>query len=300
MQNFRIATATDATTCTLILSGEADLAVAAEITDIGVQRCDEPGVTRLVVDLSEVTFIDSTALGALVHLRNVAEAAGKQFHLAHVPTRVQRVLAISGLDQVFTTADDKSESLERRREPGIAARSPMRSRHGESQPLPVAGPTQRAPRSRDPGRLRDLDRRLRAVPLVARKATGMAARARLDARNAAENRRPTSTATRQVSRTRPGCEADASRQHLLNPPRDPHGDDRTFVVLDLRVGRVQQLTRFVRTDQVERFGTEAVMASAEPHRLLRRDSPAYRFRSSTRRRPAISASVMSVRLSSRP
>jgi anti-sigma B factor antagonist len=109
MQKFRIATVPSSPSVrTLVLSGEADLAVAADIIEIGVMSCDEPTMKCLVVDLGAVTFIDSTALGALVHLHNFADAAGKKFRLANVPARVQRVLTISGLDQLLTVVEGES------------------------------------------------------------------------------------------------------------------------------------------------------------------------------------------------
>ncbi len=56
--------------CTLVLSGEADLDFANDIIQLGTLALNE--CTSLVIDLGAVTFMDSTAIGALLQLRNVA------------------------------------------------------------------------------------------------------------------------------------------------------------------------------------------------------------------------------------
>lgn len=101
MENFRIMAVPGEGTCTLVLSGEADLAVADDIIQLGTLSLDDPATHRLVIDLKAVTFIDSTTLGALVRLNNLARGSSRRFELAHVPPRVEQVLAIAGLDHVF-------------------------------------------------------------------------------------------------------------------------------------------------------------------------------------------------------
>jgi anti-sigma B factor antagonist len=101
MSDFKIETVPGESTRTLVLSGELDLATAAEITDRGSAALSDEDTTALVVDLETVTFMDSTAIDALVGLHNEATAAGKQLTLCHIPARVQRLLDITGLNQVF-------------------------------------------------------------------------------------------------------------------------------------------------------------------------------------------------------
>lgn len=55
------------------------------------------GVHSLVVDLSDVTFVDSSGLGLLVSLRQLAEDRGARFALHNVPHRVTRLLELTGL-----------------------------------------------------------------------------------------------------------------------------------------------------------------------------------------------------------
>jgi len=71
------------------------------------------GATGVVVDLSDVTFIDSTALGVLIGgVRRLHEVDGRMALV--VATRpVERVLTITGLERVF--------SIHRTREAAVAA-----------------------------------------------------------------------------------------------------------------------------------------------------------------------------------
>jgi anti-sigma B factor antagonist len=79
-------------------AGELDLHTCSEFQDVLAAARDRRPA-RLVIDLSEVTFIDSTALGVLVVLQR-----GMRRPLDVVVTRPQlrRILVITGLDAVFT------------------------------------------------------------------------------------------------------------------------------------------------------------------------------------------------------
>jgi anti-sigma B factor antagonist len=83
------------------LQGEVDIYTAPRLKERLTELLDA-GVTGLVVDLTDVTFIDSTALGVLIGgVRRLHEVEG---HMALVvATRpVERVLTLTGLDRVFT------------------------------------------------------------------------------------------------------------------------------------------------------------------------------------------------------
>jgi anti-anti-sigma factor len=101
MQNYKIEAVPGDGSCTLFLSGEFDLAAAPELREVGSISLSSPDVEILLVDLGGVTFMDSTAIGALVGLRNTATVAGKHVTLTHIPDRVQRIMDITGLNEVF-------------------------------------------------------------------------------------------------------------------------------------------------------------------------------------------------------
>jgi anti-anti-sigma factor len=60
---------------------------------------------RLVIDLSDVTFMDSSGLGLIVAVHNLQKRHGGVVVLTGPQRVVRRVLAISGLDRVVDVRD---------------------------------------------------------------------------------------------------------------------------------------------------------------------------------------------------
>lgn len=95
--------------CVVKLGGELDLYNAPQIRDALNGACEgSPG--RVVVDLSEVEFIDSTALGVLIEARTRLDNR-RAFLLAAPGLETRRALEISGLDRHFSVHDSVSEAL---------------------------------------------------------------------------------------------------------------------------------------------------------------------------------------------
>ena len=91
------------------LAGELDLYNAHEVREALLECCAE-GPERLVVDLSDVKFIDSTALGVLIEARTrLANRRG--FLLAAPGLETRRALEISGLDRHFSVHESREAAL---------------------------------------------------------------------------------------------------------------------------------------------------------------------------------------------
>jgi anti-sigma B factor antagonist len=58
-----------------------------------------------IIDLSQVEYIDSSALGAIVRAHVSHQKEGRKLALVGVPARVAQLLTISGLNPVFTIFD---------------------------------------------------------------------------------------------------------------------------------------------------------------------------------------------------
>jgi anti-sigma B factor antagonist len=97
-------------TVVVSLAGELDLYNAEEVRGALLDAtAGGPGV--LVVDLEEVRFIDSTALGVLIEARSrMADRNG--FRLAAPGLETRRALEVSGLDRHFLVHDTLAEALE--------------------------------------------------------------------------------------------------------------------------------------------------------------------------------------------
>lgn len=91
------------------LTGELDLYNAHEVREALLECCEE-GPERLVVELSNVTFIDSTALGVLIEART-RMANRRAFLLAAPAMETRRALEISGLDRHFVVHDTVDDAL---------------------------------------------------------------------------------------------------------------------------------------------------------------------------------------------
>jgi anti-sigma B factor antagonist len=92
------------------LQGEVDLYAAPELKD-HVNRAIEAGKTKLVLDLSETTFIDSTTLGILVSgMKRLRPRGGMLAVLCPDPT-MARIFDITGLNRMFSVHDTLEAAL---------------------------------------------------------------------------------------------------------------------------------------------------------------------------------------------
>lgn len=93
----------------LALSGEIDLDRAP-----GVRRqlldCVKRG-KDVLVDLSKVTYIDSSGIAGLVEALQWANRRGTALHLAAVSPQALRVFELARLDKVFTIHADVDAAL---------------------------------------------------------------------------------------------------------------------------------------------------------------------------------------------
>ena len=91
----------------VVLTGEVDIYTAPRFRECMIELLDA-GVDRLVIDLSGVTFIDSTALGVLVGTHR-SLAAGERLAIACSHPDVLNIFELTGLDatfDIFSTFDD--------------------------------------------------------------------------------------------------------------------------------------------------------------------------------------------------
>lgn len=103
----------DGATRVVALRGELDAHDAPELRTTFAETVEgAPAGVRIVLDLAQVTFLDSTALGCIVGLlRRVGEAEGElRVVLPAAPT--VRIFEITGLDAVLRTYPTRAAALE--------------------------------------------------------------------------------------------------------------------------------------------------------------------------------------------
>ena len=94
----------------LPLEGEIDLHISPNVT-ASLSMMIEKKPKQLIVDLSRVTYIDSSGLAALIEgMQNVEQYGGK-FALAGLPETVRTIFEIARLDQVFQIFPDVDAAL---------------------------------------------------------------------------------------------------------------------------------------------------------------------------------------------
>jgi len=81
--------------------GDLDLAVREEVIASAAAVVGTAGLRTLVLDLSGVGFIDSCGIGALVIIRELCHGQGADLQLTGVLPKVHKVLALTGLLDVF-------------------------------------------------------------------------------------------------------------------------------------------------------------------------------------------------------
>jgi anti-sigma B factor antagonist len=90
-------------------TGEVDLESSPAAREI-LLKCLE-STSKVIVDLSEVSYIDSSGVASLVEALQAAKKNGSQFALAAVSEPTRRVLELARLDKVFTLYDSVDEGL---------------------------------------------------------------------------------------------------------------------------------------------------------------------------------------------
>ena len=89
------------------LKGELDLSTVAKVQD-ELRRVEEGEPPVMVLDLSRLTFLDSTGLRCLVTADERAREAGRRVVIVRGPEPVQRVFTITRLEERLEMVDDAS------------------------------------------------------------------------------------------------------------------------------------------------------------------------------------------------
>jgi anti-sigma B factor antagonist len=88
----------------LVATGELDIMGAPRL----LEAMPREGAGRVVIDLSEVEFMDSSGLRSLLEARTAAADAGRPFALARPSAAVARVLELVDLTREFEVVDPPS------------------------------------------------------------------------------------------------------------------------------------------------------------------------------------------------
>ena len=86
------------------VGGEVDLDTASQLGDHALDAVRDVS-PHVLLDLTGVTFMDSTGLKVLLSIQRRAVLAGGSFGVAGPSRSVRKILALTGLDQTFALHD---------------------------------------------------------------------------------------------------------------------------------------------------------------------------------------------------
>ena len=96
----QIATTPGSDRYVITVSGEVDLATSPEL-DTEIIAAIDSRATSVVIDLTDVSFMDSSGLGVIVRALKRCREAENDLDLVITNERVLKVFGITGLDQVI-------------------------------------------------------------------------------------------------------------------------------------------------------------------------------------------------------
>ncbi len=94
----------------LDVRGEIDVATSPELQEILVELIGR-GPELLIVNLTDVSFIDSTGLGVLVGAVRDVRARGGDLRLVVTEPHIVKLLELTGLDEVFSVVSNTSDAV---------------------------------------------------------------------------------------------------------------------------------------------------------------------------------------------
>jgi anti-anti-sigma factor len=90
------------------VTGELDIATAPQLREALTGRPDAGGL--VVVDLTRVTFMDSTALGVLIRLQQALTAEGARLAVVCPPGPARLLFEVTGLDAELSLFDTLADA----------------------------------------------------------------------------------------------------------------------------------------------------------------------------------------------
>jgi anti-sigma B factor antagonist len=106
-QPFSVTVSRDGDRVTVALQGELDMAVTDRLRTAIEQAEDGDGDGKLLVlDMSQLDFIDSTGLEAVLHAARRSAEAGGRLIVSRPSRYVRRLLELTAIDQSLDVVDD--------------------------------------------------------------------------------------------------------------------------------------------------------------------------------------------------
>ena len=94
----------------LAVRGEVDLYTACELKEVFAAAIDA-GRVRIIVDLAQTTFLDTSALSVLLSAFKRLRSRGGELVLVGLNEKIAKVFDITGLDKTFTILPTREAAI---------------------------------------------------------------------------------------------------------------------------------------------------------------------------------------------
>lgn len=92
-------------------NGELDMSNALDFKEDVKNNLVQQGKVNIILDLSQVDYMDSTALGVLVSLQRSCRMNGGALVLCGLVSNLKRIFKMTMLDSVFSIRESVEEAL---------------------------------------------------------------------------------------------------------------------------------------------------------------------------------------------
>ena len=103
--------ALDSGVMVLTLSGTMTMGNQLEQLESAVRELATARQNRIVLDMSRISYLDSSAIGVLVSCHGTVRSSGGQLRLAGVTTRVGTIFKMTGVSQLFSLDPSRDASV---------------------------------------------------------------------------------------------------------------------------------------------------------------------------------------------
>lgn len=96
-------------TLSLVLTGDVLIDDVVTFNDVMREHSKTPGITQLVLDLSQIGKMDLSGLGALVSLNTSMQRYGRRLVLMQAPPHIEKLLKKAEIEGFFAVCENEEE-----------------------------------------------------------------------------------------------------------------------------------------------------------------------------------------------
>ncbi|PSL43300.1 SpoIIAA-like anti-anti-sigma regulatory factor [Salsuginibacillus halophilus] len=94
------------------ISGELDHHTASRLREDMDAKLQESGIVHVVLNASELSFMDSSGIGVVLGRYKQIAARGGQVYVCEIPPQVERIFEMAGLFKVLKKEEKEARALQ--------------------------------------------------------------------------------------------------------------------------------------------------------------------------------------------